>query len=85
MQKIFFIQFFVFISSFAFTQTIVRLDNSRITAQQLNDKIDQLMKDASVSGMAISVFNDGRPVYHKILQKLKWYWPVLMIEPLKQH
>jgi len=65
MQKIFFIQFFVFISSFAFTQAIVRLDNSRITAQQLNDKIDQLMKVASVSGMAISVFNDGKPVYHK--------------------
>ena len=65
MQKIFLIQFFVFISSFAFTQTIVRLDNSRITAQQLDDKIDQLMKDASVSGMAISVFNDGKPVYHK--------------------
>jgi len=65
MQKIFFIQFFVFISSFAFTQTIVRLDNSSITAQQLDDKIDQLMKNASVNGMAISVFNDGKPVYHK--------------------
>ncbi len=56
----------VFICSFVFTQTIVRLDNSRITVQQLDGKINQLMNEAAVTGMAISIFNDGKPVYHKV-------------------
>ncbi len=66
MRKIIFILLPVFISSFVFPQPIVRLDNSRITAQQLDTKISQLMKDASVTGMAISIFNDNSPVYHKV-------------------
>lgn len=65
MQKIAFILFAVVSSNLVFTQTIKRLDNSRITAQQLDSKINQLMKDASVTGMAISIFNDNKPVYHK--------------------
>ena len=48
-----------------FAQTITRLDNSQVTAEQLDNKIAQLMKDASVTGMAISIFNDGQAVYHK--------------------
>src|SRR5688572_32846694 len=66
MKKIILIQVFVFINSFVFTQTIVRLDNSQISAQQLNNKMNQLIKDASVTGIAINVFNDGKPVYHKV-------------------
>jgi CubicO group peptidase (beta-lactamase class C family) len=54
------------VSCFAFAQTIKRLDNSHITTQQLDTKINQLVKDASVTGMAISVFNDGKSVYHKV-------------------
>ena len=66
MRKIIFTLPFIFISSFVFAQTIVRLDNSRITTQQLDEKISQLMRDASVTGMAVSVFNDNKPVYHKV-------------------
>jgi len=66
MRKIIVALFFVLIGSFVFAQTIVRLDNSSITGQQLDTKISQLMKDASVTGMAISIFNDNKPVYHKV-------------------
>jgi len=65
MQKGIFFHIFLFAGSFAFTQSIVRLDYSRITGQQLDNKIKQLMNDASVEGMAISVFNNNKPVYHK--------------------
>jgi D-alanyl-D-alanine-carboxypeptidase/D-alanyl-D-alanine-endopeptidase len=66
MQKTAFILFAVFTGSFVFAQTTIkRLDNSRITAQQLDNKISQLMKDASVTGIAISIFNDNKAVYHK--------------------
>jgi len=51
MRKIIFILFSIFISSFVFSQTIVRLDNSRISTRQLDNKISQLMKEASVTGM----------------------------------
>jgi CubicO group peptidase (beta-lactamase class C family) len=47
-------------------QTIVRINRTRISARQLDAKIDQLMKEASVTGLAISVFNDKRAVYHKV-------------------
>ena len=66
MRKILFITVLLFISSFVFAQSIVRLDKSRITAQQLDPKIVQLMKEASVTGIAISIFNDNKPVYHKV-------------------
>ena len=66
MRKIAFTQLLIFISSFVFAQTIVRLDNSRITSPELDYKIKQLTKEASVSGIAISIFNDGKPIYHKV-------------------
>ena len=47
-------------------QTIVRLDNSTITSGQLDTKINQLMKVASVTGMAITIYNDNKPVYQKV-------------------
>jgi CubicO group peptidase (beta-lactamase class C family) len=55
----------VFIASFVSAQTITRLDDSKITAPQLDAKINQLMKDALVTGTAITLFNAGEPVYHK--------------------
>jgi serine-type D-Ala-D-Ala carboxypeptidase/endopeptidase len=55
----------IFISTCCFTQPITRLDNSTITASQLDKKISQLMTDAAVHGMAISIFNNGQPVYKK--------------------
>ena len=65
MSKIIFVFLFTFLSYSAFSQVIVRLDKSSITAQQLDDRISQLMKDASVAGMAVSVYNDNKTVYHK--------------------
>ena len=68
----------IIINSILFSQTITRIDNSRITANELDSKISQLMRDASVTGMAVSVFNDGKPVYKKMLaikmqqQKLRY-------------
>jgi hypothetical protein len=66
MRKIIFITISLFISSFIFAQSIIRLDNSRITSQQLDTKISRLMKEASVTGLAISIFNGCLPVYHKV-------------------
>jgi serine-type D-Ala-D-Ala carboxypeptidase/endopeptidase len=67
MPKIIITLFVIYTGFFSFAQTIVRLDNSHITTQQLDTKISQLMKDASVTGMAISIFNDNKPVYQKVL------------------
>ncbi|HLG38433.1 MAG TPA: serine hydrolase domain-containing protein [Chitinophagaceae bacterium] len=66
MRKIIFILFSGLINFFAFAQTINRIDGSRISAKELDNKIIQLMDAASVTGMAISLFNDNRPVYHKV-------------------
>ena len=49
-----------------FPQTITRLNNSTITTRQLDTKINQLMKDASIPGMAITIYNDGKAVYQKL-------------------
>jgi serine-type D-Ala-D-Ala carboxypeptidase/endopeptidase len=66
MRKIIFILLSIFVNSLVFSQTIVRLDNSQLSARQLDAKINQLMKDASVTGMAISIYNDNKPIYHKV-------------------
>ena len=66
MGKIIFTLFYIFFNSFLFAQTITRLDDSRVSANELDKKITQLMKDASVTGMAVSVFNDNKPVYKKV-------------------
>ena len=49
----------------AFAQNIVRLDKSNITSYALDQKIRMLMKNANVSGLAISIFNNNKPVYKK--------------------
>ena len=46
-------------------QTIKRIDGSSITETSLTTKVSELMQKANVSGVAISVFNDNRPVYAK--------------------
>lgn len=50
---------------FSFGQNIVRLDKSEITAIDLDHKIDKLMKAANVQGLAVTVFNNNKPVYKK--------------------
>ena len=46
-------------------QKIVRLNGTTITAAALDQKIQQLMQEAKVTGLAIAVFNNHRPVYEK--------------------
>jgi len=50
----------------SFSQTITRLDNSKITSAELDNKVEQLMKDGNVHGLAITVFNKEKPVYKKV-------------------
>lgn len=44
---------------------IKRLDGSRITADDLTARIDQLTRKANVHGLAVSIFNDDELVYLK--------------------
>jgi CubicO group peptidase (beta-lactamase class C family) len=46
-------------------QTIKKLDNSKISFIELDNKINALMKAANVHGMAITVFNNNEPIYKK--------------------
>jgi serine-type D-Ala-D-Ala carboxypeptidase/endopeptidase len=48
-----------------FGQTIKRIDGSTITAESLNTKIESLIKTANLSGVAVAVFNDNKPVFSK--------------------
>lgn len=63
--KIFVSTVFLSVSTIAFSQTIKRIDSSKITADSLNAKIEYLMKVANVSGAAVSVFNNNQPVFNK--------------------
>lgn len=45
------------------TGTIQRLDGTRIEADDLTARIDQLTKRANVHGLAVSIFNDGEIAY----------------------
>lgn len=45
---------------------IERLDGSIITKDSITKKIDQLMADSEVYGMAISIFDDNQPVYQRV-------------------
>jgi CubicO group peptidase (beta-lactamase class C family) len=46
-------------------QTITRLNRTLISTVALDIKIQSLMKDAAVHGLAVTVFNDSLPVYKK--------------------
>lgn len=59
---------FLFITIYAstvFGQSVYRIDGSKISVDSLDDKINYLMKQANVSGVAISIFNKNKPVYSK--------------------
>ena len=56
----------VIIPVISFSQTVTRLDDSKISSAELDNKIQQLMKDGNVHGLAISVFNKNKPVYKKV-------------------
>ena len=46
-------------------QTITRLDGSKISFTEADAKIQSLMSDAKVAGLAITVFNNNKPIYKK--------------------
>jgi serine-type D-Ala-D-Ala carboxypeptidase/endopeptidase len=48
-----------------FGQTINKIDGSKISADDLNAKIEDLMQKANVSGVAVSVFNNDKPIFSK--------------------
>ena len=48
-----------------FGQNIKRIDGSKISTDSLQAKVEYLMKAANVSGIAISVFNNNKPVFSK--------------------
>ena len=56
----------VLIPAVSFSQNITRLDDSKISLVELDQKVQQLMKDGNVHGLAITVFNHNRPVYKKV-------------------
>ncbi len=55
----------IFSLSMSFAQKLKRIDGSKISVDSLNAKIEYLMKAAQVSGVAVSVFNDNKPVFSK--------------------
>ena len=63
------LQLLIFLFAFylptSFSQTIQRIDNTSYAADSLQAKIKYLMQAANVSGVAISVFNDSKPVFSK--------------------
>lgn len=56
--------FFQFINK-SQAQEIKRLNGSIISSASLDEKIKTLMSAANVHGLAVSVFNNNKPVYKK--------------------
>ena len=52
-------------ATLTFGQTIKRIDGTKISVDSVQQKIKFLMKTANVSGVAVSVFNDNKPVFSK--------------------
>lgn len=65
-KKILFLSFYLLaLGVTGGAQSIIKLDKSQITAESLDNKIRYLMKEAYVPGLAISIFNNNKPVYKK--------------------
>lgn len=60
-------------------QEIVKLDKTKISQDDLDDKITTLMKVANVHGLGIVVFNNNEPVYKKTFG----YKNAITKEPIK--
>ena len=65
MRKITFISILLSIATLTFGQPIKRIDGSKISTDSIQQKIEFLMKTANVSGVAVSIFNDNKPVFSK--------------------
>ena len=79
-KKYWFLLFLLFpFTSTCFGQDIVRLDKTKISATDLDAKIEALMKAANVQGLAVAVFNANEPTYKKAFG----YKNLLTKEPIK--
>ncbi len=56
---------FIFSCPGTYAQAIEKIDGSKISINDLNNKISFLMKAANVHGLAITVFNNNEAVYKK--------------------
>jgi len=54
---------FLSIVTSAFGQTIKRIDGTIITVDRLESKIQFLMKNANLASVAVSVFNENKPIF----------------------
>jgi serine-type D-Ala-D-Ala carboxypeptidase/endopeptidase len=61
----FLLTIFVVLFHSNYAQSIKKLNNQAIISADLDKKINYLMKEAQVHGMAITVFNNKEPVYKK--------------------
>jgi D-alanyl-D-alanine-carboxypeptidase/D-alanyl-D-alanine-endopeptidase len=65
-KKLFFpFIYFIAVTLIAQGQTIKKLDNSIISFNALDNKINALMNAANVQGLAVTIFNNYEPVYKK--------------------
>ncbi len=64
-SRIFLVIVLLTFSTVHFGQTIKRIDGTNISADSLNAKIEYLMKVANVSGAAVAVYNDNKPIFNK--------------------
>ena len=60
---------FFFSVIISFGQQIKRIDGSKTSADSLQTKIEHLMSVANVSGVAVSVFNNNKPVFSQTFGK----------------
>lgn len=63
--KLFFTKILLTVSVITYGQTINKIDGNRVSTDSLNAKIEYLMKVANVSGVAVAIFNDNKPVFNK--------------------
>ena len=63
MQKITFVSTLLLTAIITFGQPIKRIDGSKIFTDSVQRKIEFLMKTANISGVAVSIFNDNKPVF----------------------
>ena len=55
----------LFLAGMGWAQSIKRLDNTQISPDSLMHRVQQLMKQANVSGLGLAVFNQNKPVFVK--------------------
>ncbi len=56
---------FLLSTTLSYGQAIERLDGSKLPADSLQRRIEYLMQTATVSGVAVSVFNQNQPVFSR--------------------